>query len=86
MTFSYDRSKTVWGGKQAELLVAQQAHALQIDEHKAMPPIELHVLVQELLKSSPYYADAVSINVIYTSLYRNQTNSSQRYINFFSII
>lgn len=57
------RAKTVWGGKQAELLVAQQAHALQTDEHKAMPPAELQALVQDLLKCSPYYADAVSYEI-----------------------
>jgi len=50
----------MWGGRQAELLVAQQAHALQTDEHKALPPIELQALVQDLLKSNPYNADAVS--------------------------
>ncbi|XP_034191300.1 anaphase promoting complex subunit 5 ida [Osmia lignaria lignaria] len=50
--------KTTWGGRQAELLVAQQAHALQTDEHKAMPPAELQVLVRELLSCSPYYAEA----------------------------
>lgn len=50
--------KTIWGGRQAELLVAQQAHALQTDEHKALPPIELQALVQDLLKSTPYNADA----------------------------
>ncbi|XP_017876328.1 anaphase-promoting complex subunit 5 [Ceratina calcarata] len=50
--------KTTWGGRQAELLVAQQAHALQTDEHKAMSPAELQVLVQELLSCSPYYAEA----------------------------
>lgn len=56
-----DRAKTIWGGRQAELLVAQQAHALQTDEHKAMPPAELQTLVQGLLKCSPLYADVVSI-------------------------
>ncbi|XP_039305649.1 anaphase-promoting complex subunit 5 isoform X2 [Solenopsis invicta] len=50
--------KTIWGGRQAELLVAQQAHALQTDEHKALPPVELQTLVQDLLKSNPYNADA----------------------------
>ncbi|XP_053994438.1 anaphase-promoting complex subunit 5 [Hylaeus volcanicus] len=50
--------KTTWGGRQAELLVAQQAHALQTDEHKAMSPAELQVLVRELLSCSPYYAEA----------------------------
>lgn len=60
----YIRTKTIWGGRQAELLVAQQAHALQTDEHKALPPIELQALVQDLLKSTPYNADAVSINMI----------------------
>lgn len=52
------KTKTIWGGRQAELLVAQQAHALQTDEHKALPPIELQALVQDLLKSTPYNADA----------------------------
>ncbi|GAB1866350.1 Anaphase-promoting complex subunit 5 [Camponotus japonicus] len=52
------KAKTIWGGRQAELLVAQQAHALQTDEHKALPPIELQALVQDLLKSTPYNADA----------------------------
>lgn len=55
-----NESKAIWGGKQAELLVAQQAHALQTDEHKAMPPAELQVLVRQLLSCSPYYAEAVS--------------------------
>lgn len=50
--------KTIWGGRQAELLVAQQAHALQTDEHKALPPVDLQALVQDLLKSTPYNADA----------------------------
>ncbi|XP_076645488.1 anaphase promoting complex subunit 5 ida isoform X1 [Halictus rubicundus] len=53
-----NETKTTWGGRQAELLVAQQAHALQTDEHKAMSPAELQVLVRELLNSSPYYAEA----------------------------
>ncbi|EFN74692.1 Anaphase-promoting complex subunit 5 [Camponotus floridanus] len=52
------KAKTIWGGRQAELLVAQQAHALQTDEHKALPSIELQALVQDLLKSTPYNADA----------------------------
>ncbi|XP_011865096.1 PREDICTED: anaphase-promoting complex subunit 5 isoform X2 [Vollenhovia emeryi] len=52
------KAKIIWGGRQAELLVAQQAHALQTDEHKALPPVELQVLVQDLLKSNPYNADA----------------------------
>ncbi|XP_011643849.1 anaphase-promoting complex subunit 5 [Pogonomyrmex barbatus] len=57
--FSPDNKvKTIWGGRQAELLVAQQAHALQTDEHKALPPVELQALVQDLLKSNPYNADA----------------------------
>lgn len=56
----YSKAKTIWGGRQAELLVAQQAHALQTDEHKALPPVELQTLVQDLLKSNPYNADAVS--------------------------
>ncbi|XP_014476776.1 PREDICTED: anaphase-promoting complex subunit 5 isoform X2 [Dinoponera quadriceps] len=56
--YDMNKAKTVWGGRQAELLVAQQAHALQTDEHKAMPPAELQALVQDLLKCSPYYADA----------------------------
>ncbi|KAF3423832.1 hypothetical protein E2986_00315 [Frieseomelitta varia] len=50
--------KTTWGGRQAELLVAQQAHTIQTDEHKAMPPAELQSLVRELLSCSPYYAEA----------------------------
>ncbi|XP_031826496.2 anaphase promoting complex subunit 5 ida [Nomia melanderi] len=50
--------RTTWGGRQAELLVAQQAHALQTDEHKAMPPAQLQALVRELLNCSPYYAEA----------------------------
>ncbi|XP_060832174.1 anaphase-promoting complex subunit 5 [Bombus pascuorum] len=50
--------KTTWGGRQAELLVAQQAHTIQTDEHKAMSPAELQVLVRELLSCSPYYAEA----------------------------
>lgn len=53
-----NKAKTIWGGRQAELLVAQQAHALQTDEHKALPPMELQALVQDLLKSNPYNADA----------------------------
>ncbi|KAG5328440.1 APC5 protein, partial [Acromyrmex charruanus] len=53
-----NKAKTIWGGRQAELLVAQQAHALQTDEHKALPPVELRVLVKDLLKSNPYNADA----------------------------
>ncbi|XP_012542546.1 anaphase-promoting complex subunit 5 [Monomorium pharaonis] len=53
-----NKVKTIWGGRQAELLVAQQAHALQTDEHKALPPVELQTLVQDLLKSNPYNADA----------------------------
>jgi len=57
----YSKAKTIWGGRQAELLVAQQAHAVQTDEHKALPPIELQALVQDLLKSNPYNADAVSM-------------------------
>lgn len=61
----YNRAKTIWGGRQAELLVAQQAHALQTDEHKALPPMELQALVQDLLKSTPYNADAVSVNAIF---------------------
>lgn len=61
----YNRVKTIWGGRQAELLVAQQAHALQTDEHKALPPMELQALVQDLLKSTPYNADAVSVNAIF---------------------
>ncbi|XP_033223750.1 anaphase-promoting complex subunit 5 isoform X2 [Belonocnema kinseyi] len=52
------KNKHIWGGRQAELLVAQQAHALQTDEHKALPPAELQVLVRELLTCSPYYAEA----------------------------
>lgn len=56
-----NRIKTTWGGRQAELLVAQQAHTIQTDEHKAMPPAELQSLVRELLSCSPYYAEAVSI-------------------------
>ena len=57
----FNRIKTTWGGRQAELLVAQQAHTIQTDEHKAMPPAELQSLVRELLSCSPYYAEAVSI-------------------------
>lgn len=40
--------------------MAQQAHALQTDEHKALPPAALQALVRELLTCSPYYAEAVS--------------------------
>lgn len=57
---SYSNETKTWGGRQAELLVAQQAHALQTDEHKAMSPAELQVLVRELLNCSPYYAEVVS--------------------------
>lgn len=57
--FFFNRNKHIWGGRQAELLVAQQAHALQTDEHKALPPAELQALVRELLTCSPYYAEAV---------------------------
>jgi len=64
----YDRRKTTWGGRQAELLVAQQAHTLQTDEHKALPPIELQALIHDLLKSTPYNADAVNINAIFKNL------------------
>lgn len=53
-----NKAKSIWGGRQAELLMAQQAHALQTDEHKALPPVELQTLVQDLLKSNPYNADA----------------------------
>ncbi|XP_012287472.1 anaphase-promoting complex subunit 5 [Orussus abietinus] len=53
-----DTYKSIWGGRQAELLVAQQAHALQTDEHKALPPAELQKLVHELLNCSPDYAEA----------------------------
>ena len=53
-----NETRTIWGGRQAELLVAQQAHALQTDEHKAMSPAELQALVRELLSCSPYYAEA----------------------------
>lgn len=60
---SYSKAKSIWGGRQAELLMAQQAHALQTDEHKALPPVELQTLVQDLLKSNPYNADAVSMGV-----------------------
>ncbi|XP_029166139.1 anaphase-promoting complex subunit 5 [Nylanderia fulva] len=56
--FGSQKAKTTWGGRQAELLLAQQAHALQTDEYKALPPMELHSLVQDLLKSTPYNADA----------------------------
>lgn len=52
-----NKAKMIWG-RQAELLVAQQAHALQTDEHKALPPVELQILIQDLLKSNPYSADA----------------------------
>ncbi|XP_058790721.1 anaphase-promoting complex subunit 5 isoform X2 [Phymastichus coffea] len=51
-------STKVWGGRQAELLVAQQAQALLTDEHKALPPAELQALVKDLLSCSPYYAEA----------------------------
>ena len=57
--YLFYRNKNIWGGRQAELLVAQQAHALQTDEHKALPPAELQALVRELLTCSPYYAEAV---------------------------
>jgi len=50
------------------LLVAQQAHTLQTDEHKALPPIELQALIHDLLKSTPYNADAVNINAIFKNL------------------
>ncbi|XP_015517721.1 anaphase-promoting complex subunit 5 [Neodiprion pinetum] len=53
-----NQNDVVWGGRQAELLVAQQALALQTDEHKALPPAELQALVKELLNCSPYYAEA----------------------------
>ncbi|KZC12695.1 Anaphase-promoting complex subunit 5 [Dufourea novaeangliae] len=56
-TYTHE-AKTTWGGRQAELLVAQQAQALQTDEHKAMSPTELQILVRELLSCSPYYAEA----------------------------
>ncbi|EZA49509.1 anaphase-promoting complex subunit 5 [Ooceraea biroi] len=56
--FGSSIKKTTWGGRQAELLVAQQAHTLQTDEHKALPPIELQALIHDLLKSTPYNADA----------------------------
>lgn len=59
LVFDYYRNDVVWGGRQAELLVAQQALALQTDEHKALPPAELQSLVKELLNCSPYYAEAV---------------------------
>ncbi|XP_043287109.1 anaphase-promoting complex subunit 5 [Venturia canescens] len=52
------KNVNVWGGRQAELLVAQQAHALQTDEHKAMAPSELQALIRELLSCNPYYAEA----------------------------
>ncbi|XP_012256347.2 anaphase-promoting complex subunit 5 isoform X2 [Athalia rosae] len=52
------KNKVVWGGRQAELLVAQQALALQTDEQRALPPAELQGLVKELLNCSPYYAEA----------------------------
>ncbi|KAI4477768.1 hypothetical protein M0804_012596 [Polistes exclamans] len=53
-----DKSTTVWSGRQAELLVAQQANALKMDEHKAMSPVDLQILIKKLLRSSPYYAEA----------------------------
>ncbi|KAL2712791.1 anaphase-promoting complex subunit 5 [Vespula squamosa] len=53
-----NKSTTVWSGRQAELLVAQQAHALKMDEHKAMSPVDLQILIRKLLRSSPYYAEA----------------------------
>lgn len=53
-----NKNDNIWDGRQAELLVAQQAHALQTDEHKAMPPAELQALVRELLRSNPHYAEA----------------------------
>lgn len=53
-----NRSSTIWSGRQAELLVAQQAHALQMDEHKAMSPVDLQILIRKLLRSSPCYAEA----------------------------
>lgn len=60
---SFSKAKMIWG-RQAELLVAQQAHALQTDEHKALPPVELQILIQDLLKSNPYSADAVSMDAM----------------------
>lgn len=55
-------SNNGWGGRQAELLVAQQAQALLNDEHKALPPAQLQSLVKDLLNSSPYYSEAVRQN------------------------
>ncbi|XP_015586196.1 anaphase-promoting complex subunit 5 [Cephus cinctus] len=52
------KDRYIWGGRQAELLVAQQAHALQTDEQKALSPKELQAFVHELLQCSPYYAEA----------------------------
>ncbi|KAJ8667297.1 hypothetical protein QAD02_008959 [Eretmocerus hayati] len=54
----------VWGGRQAELLVAEQAHAIITDEHKALSPHEIYVLVKELLSNSPYYAEAHYLNYL----------------------
>ncbi|XP_066585318.1 anaphase-promoting complex subunit 5 [Prorops nasuta] len=55
--YSY-KSISIWGGRQAELLIAQQAHALQTDEHKAMSPVKLQTLIHGFISSSPYYAEA----------------------------
>ncbi|XP_011314211.1 anaphase-promoting complex subunit 5 [Fopius arisanus] len=52
------KNKNIWDCRRAELLVAQQAQALQTDEHKAIPPAKLQVLVRELLACNPYYAEA----------------------------
>ncbi|XP_034947106.1 anaphase-promoting complex subunit 5 [Chelonus insularis] len=48
----------VWDDRRAELLVAQQAEILQINEQKALPPAELQALIYELLNFNPQYAEA----------------------------
>lgn len=71
----------IWGGRQAELLVAQQAQALLTDEHKALPPAELQALVKDLLSCSPYYAEAVSLKNILIEM----SSCGQNIIIFFQL-
>lgn len=50
-----------WSHRQTELFLAEQAIFLEFDENSALPPLELHRILNRIIMINPDYSESVSL-------------------------
>lgn len=64
-----------WSVKQADLFVAQQCNLLENNETRALPPIELHQRLTEIIHDNPLYSQAHILSYMNNLRIRDFLNS-----------